>query len=236
MWNSNMTIIGSTDVATSLLEASNLIVLTESSIIHSNANLGVRGQGFLNLTGRGDLIEAQRLSLSLFYSINVGPGSVLRSPLLNAPKDEMAPRLNCELQDCPTELIHPPEDCNVNSSLSFTLQICRVEDIGVAGLVQGTVIHFHMARTVVVHLSGTISSSSLGCKGGVGRGTLSSSSGVGGGGGYGGKGGNGFFKGTSVKGGITYGNAALPCHLGSGSGNDSMRASTAGGGIIGNIK
>ncbi|KAJ6813534.1 uncharacterized protein M6B38_141930 [Iris pallida] len=231
MWNSNMTIIGSRDVATSLLEASNLIVLRESSLIRSNANLGVHGQGLLNLTGRGDMIEAQRLILSLFYSINVGPESILRGPLLNATSDDMAPSLNCELQDCPTELIHPPEDCNVNSSLSFTLQICRVEDIGVAGLVQGTVIHFHRARTVVVHSSGAISSSGLGCKGGVGRGTISSN-GIGGGGGHGGKGGNGFFRSTSVEGGITYGHAALPCELGSGSGNDSIEASTAGGGII----
>jgi hypothetical protein len=86
-------------VATSLLDASNLIVLKvhydpilrtvsilllvlcvhnfflyfcqESSVIHSNANLGVRGQGLLKLSGDGDTIEAQRLILSLFYSIDV---------------------------------------------------------------------------------------------------------------------------------------------------------------------
>jgi hypothetical protein len=40
-------------------------------VIHSNANLGVRGQGVLNLSGDGDTIEAQRLILSLFYSIQV---------------------------------------------------------------------------------------------------------------------------------------------------------------------
>lgn len=110
MWNSKMLIDGGGDflVATSLLEASNLVVLKacqikqlekapnshlifnfkimiqhalmydinhiayqESSVIHSNANLGVHGQGLLNLSGPGDLIEAQRLILSLFYSINV---------------------------------------------------------------------------------------------------------------------------------------------------------------------
>ena len=43
----------------------------ESSVIHSNANLGVHGQGLLNLSGPGDCIEAQRLVLSLFYGINV---------------------------------------------------------------------------------------------------------------------------------------------------------------------
>lgn len=40
-------------------------------MIHSNANLGVHGQGFLNLSGPGNLIEAQRLVLSLFFSISV---------------------------------------------------------------------------------------------------------------------------------------------------------------------
>lgn len=43
----------------------------ESSVIHSNANLGVHGQGLLNLSGVGDWIEAQRLVLSLFYCIHV---------------------------------------------------------------------------------------------------------------------------------------------------------------------
>ncbi|MQM12790.1 hypothetical protein Taro_045709 [Colocasia esculenta] len=233
MWNSRMLINGGGDtiVATSLLEASNLIVLKESSLIHSNANLGVHGQGRLNLSGSGDVIEAQRLILSLFYSIEVGPGSVLRGPLENATKHEMAPRLNCDVEDCPIELLHPPEDCNVNSSLSFTLQICRVEDIAVAGLIQGNVIHFHRARSIVVQPSGTISASGLGCRGGVGKGKMLGN-GVGGGGGHGGKGGNGFYNGSYVDGGIAYGSAYLPCELGSGSGDDSLGASTAGGGII----
>ncbi|KAG0455217.1 hypothetical protein HPP92_024509 [Vanilla planifolia] len=233
MWNSKMLINGGGDtlVATSLLEASNLIVLRKNSMIRSNANLGVHGQGLLNLSGTGDTIEAQRLILSLFYSINVGPGSVLRGPLVNSTSDEMAPRRDCELRDCPIELIHPPEDCNVNSSLSFTIQICRVEDIGVAGLIQGTVVHFNRARTVVVHPSGTISASGLGCKGGVGRG-MTSSSGICGGGGHGGKGGDGIISGGIAKGGIIYGDASLPCELGSGSGSDSLPGSTAGGGIL----
>ena len=40
-------------------------------MIHSNANLGIHGQGVLNLSGSGDTIEAQRLILSLFYNIMV---------------------------------------------------------------------------------------------------------------------------------------------------------------------
>lgn len=48
-----------------------LFLSQESSVIHSNANLGVRGQGLLNLSGPGNWIEAQRLVLSLFYSIHV---------------------------------------------------------------------------------------------------------------------------------------------------------------------
>lgn len=43
----------------------------ESSLIHSNASLGVQGQGSLNLSGPGDCIEAQHLVLSLFSSIKV---------------------------------------------------------------------------------------------------------------------------------------------------------------------
>ncbi|WOK97014.1 hypothetical protein Cni_G05722 [Canna indica] len=233
MWNSKMYINGGGDtiVATTLLEASNLIVLRKSSVIHSNANLGVHGQGLLNLSGPGDIIEAQRLILSLFYSIHVGPGSVLRGPLINGSTDDMAPNLNCENKDCPLELLHPPEDCNVNTSLSFTLQICRVEDIDVAGLVQGTVVHFHRARSIVVYPTGKISATGLGCKGGVGRGNILEN-GLGGGGGHGGKGGDGRQEDVIVKGGIAYGDADLPCELGSGSGNDSLSFSTAGGGII----
>ncbi|KAM3347396.1 hypothetical protein ACQJBY_021379 [Aegilops geniculata] len=91
MWNSRMLINGGGDsvVATSLLDASNLIVLKESSVIHSTANLGVRGQGLLNLSGDGDIIEAPRLILSLFYSIRVGPGSILRGPLVNGSNGDV---------------------------------------------------------------------------------------------------------------------------------------------------
>ncbi|GJN05573.1 hypothetical protein PR202_ga23214 [Eleusine coracana subsp. coracana] len=193
MWNSRMLIDGGREslVATSLLDASNLIVLKESSVIHSNANLGVRGQGLLNL----------------------------------------APKLNCEDDSCPVEIVHPPEDCNLNSSLSFTLQVCRVEDIDVWGLVQGTVIHFNRARSVIVHTSGIISASGLGCRTGVGQGKILSS-GISGGGGHGGKGGDGVLNGSLAEGGPTYGDADLPCELGSGSGNDTTGLSTAGGGII----
>lgn len=72
-----------------------------------------------------------------------------------------------------------------------------------------------------------------GCKSGIGRGRLLSS-GLSGGGGHGGKGGNSVVNGSRAEGGPTYGNADLPCELGSGSGNDSTGLSTAGGGIIGN--
>ncbi|KAL8171635.1 hypothetical protein V2J09_023439 [Rumex salicifolius] len=233
MWNSQLLIDGGGDVtvATSLLEASNLLVLRGASSVRSNANLGVHGQGLLNLTGPGDMIEAQRLVLSLFYGIHVGPGSVLRGPLENASKDDMTPRLYCDRQDCPAELLHPPEDCNVNSTLAFTLQICRVEDVLIEGLIQGSIVHLHRARTVLVQRSGIISSSKMGCTGGVGRGDVLSS-GLGGGGGHGGQGGIGCSNGICANGGITYGRAELPCELGSGSGNDSFDGSTTGGGII----
>ncbi|GMH23780.1 hypothetical protein Nepgr_025623 [Nepenthes gracilis] len=235
MLNSKMLIDGDGDgdalLATSLLEVSNLLVLKESSVIHSTANLGVHGQGYLNLSGPGNLIEAQRLILSLYYSINVGAGSMLRGPLKNASINNVKPHLHCERQDCPVELLHPPEDCNVNSSLAFSLQICRVEDINIEGIVEGSVVHFHWVRSVVVLPTGTISATGLGCPGGVGRGKLSSN-GLGGGGGHGGKGGDGYYDGNFADGGVAYGDANFPCELGSGSGNDSLPGSTVGGGII----
>ncbi|XP_061994425.1 uncharacterized protein LOC133712334 [Rosa rugosa] len=233
MWNSKMLIEGGVDalVATSLLEATNLMVLRESSVIHSTANLGVHGQGFLNLTGPGDVIEAKHLVLSLFFSINVGPGSFLRGPLDRSSSNFTTPQLNCELPNCPVELLHPPEDCNMNSTLTFTLQICRVEDVIVEGIITGSVIHFHWVRDVVVHSSGVITASGLGCTGGLGRGRFFVN-GLGSGGGHGGKGGDGFYNGSFIEGGVSYGNADLPCELGSGSGNDSLAGATAGGGII----
>lgn len=45
--------------------------LQHYSVISSNANLGVYGQGLLKLSGHGDTIKGQRLSLSLFYNITV---------------------------------------------------------------------------------------------------------------------------------------------------------------------
>ncbi|KAK2439331.1 hypothetical protein P8452_34829 [Trifolium repens] len=220
-------------VTTSLLEASNLVVLKDSSIIHSNANLGVHGQGYLNLSGPGNLIEAQHLILSLFYSISVGPGSVLRGPLEAAVDDNTTrtPQLYCEHESCPVELLHPPEDCNVNSSLAFTLQICRVEDVSVEGTVTGSVVHFHWVRSVEVGSSGVISASGLGCTGGLGKGRYFEN-GIGGGGGHGGYGGDGYYNGNFIEGGTIYGDADLPCELGSGSGNYSIAGATAGGGII----
>ncbi|KAF3503231.1 hypothetical protein F2Q69_00045011 [Brassica cretica] len=234
MWNSELHIDGGggdTTVSTSTLEASNLFVLRESSVIRSNANLFVHGQGLLNLTGPGDSIEAQRLVLSLFYRIYVGPGSILRGPLQNASRDAVTPKLYCDRQDCPYELLNPPEDCNVNSSLSFTLQICRVEDIIVEGFIKGSVVHFHRAKTVTLESSGEISASGMGCRGGVGEGKLLGN-GIGSGGGHGGKGGRVCYNSSCVEGGITYGDADLPCELGSGSGDYSPDYSSAGGGIV----
>ncbi|XP_013598982.1 PREDICTED: uncharacterized protein LOC106306780 isoform X2 [Brassica oleracea var. oleracea] len=222
---------GVTILGTSILEISNLLVLKESSMIQSNGNLGVHGQGLLNLTGTGDTIEAQRLILSLFYSIQVGAGAVLRGPLQNSSTGGLTPKLYCQREDCPVELLHPPEDCNVNSSLPFTLQICRVEDITVEGLIKGSVVHFHLARTVVVRSSGTITADGMGCKGGVGTGRFLRS-GVGSGGGHGGKGGSGCYNHTCIEGGDAYGNVDLPCELGSGSGNEESEDSVAGGGIV----
>ncbi|KAL7602506.1 hypothetical protein Lser_V15G25631 [Lactuca serriola] len=233
MLNSKMLIDGDGEgdpiIATSLLEASNLLVLKGGSVIQSNANLGVHGQGSLNLTGEGNVIEAQHLVLSIFCCINVEPGSMLRGPLENTTIDHSA---HCELEVCPMELIHPPEDCNVNSSLSFTLQICRVEEIVVEGSIEGSVVHFQWVRSVLIKPSGSISASGLGCIGGAGQGKILND-GTSGGGGHGGRGGDGYYNNSIVvEGGVPYGDADFPCEFGSGSGDDNLGGATAGGGII----
>lgn len=46
--------------------------------------------------------------------------------------------------------------------LGLLLQICRVEDVIVEGIITGSVIHFHWVRDVVVHSSGAITASGLG--------------------------------------------------------------------------
>lgn len=71
-----------------------------------------------------------------------------------------------------------------------------------------------------------------GCTGGVGKGRIFGN-GLGGGGGHGGKGGDGYYNGSFIEGGGAYGDADIPCELGSGSGNNSLAGATAGGGIIG---
>ncbi|KAK8973062.1 hypothetical protein V6N11_049412 [Hibiscus sabdariffa] len=113
----------------------------------------------------------------------------------------------------------------------MALQICRVEDINIEGIVTGCVVHFHWVRTVVVHSSGKITTSALGCTGGVGRRTVLKN-GLAGGGGHGGKGGEAYYDGSFIEGGVSYGEADLPCELGSGSGNANLAGATAGGGII----
>ncbi|KAL6511381.1 hypothetical protein OROHE_020463 [Orobanche hederae] len=135
-----------------------------------------------------------------------------------------APRLYCQ-QNCPVELLHPLGNCNVNASLSFTLQICRVEDINIEGFIEGSVIHFHLVGGVVVKSSGAISAS------GLGRGELLPS-GLSSGAGHGGRGGKAYYEGTYVRGGIAYGDSELPCELGSGSENESLPGATTGSGVI----
>uniref|UniRef100_A0A1D1Z6L0 DUF8003 domain-containing protein n=1 Tax=Anthurium amnicola TaxID=1678845 RepID=A0A1D1Z6L0_9ARAE len=235
MWESKIQIDGggNSDVgSTSLLEARNLIVLRQNSVIYSNANLGVYGQGLLKLSGRGDAIKGQRLFLSLFYNIAVGPGSLLQAPLEDGIGNSPAIQSHCESQTCPMELIMPPDDCHVNSSLSFTLQICRVDDLTVSGGVRGSILHIHRARTVIIESDGLVSASELGCMEGVGKGKCLRY-GAGGGAGHGGKGGSGFYNGTLIDGGKRYGDANLPCELGSGSGGSSeLVEHVAGGGMI----
>nr|XP_023923290.1 uncharacterized protein LOC112034708 isoform X2 [Quercus suber] len=233
MWNSKIQIDGggNTIVTASILEVRNLVVLREYSVISSNANLGVYGQGLLKLTGHGDAIKAQRLSLSLFYNITVGPGSLLQAPLDDSAGRSMVTKSLCESQTCPVDLITPPDDCHVNYTLSFSLQICRVEDLLVNGLIRGSIIHIHRARTVIIDTGGVMTASELGCSGGIGKGNYSN--GAGSGAGHGGRGGFGYFNGRVSTGGNKYGDADLPCELGSGTeGPDQLYGHVVGGGMI----
>lgn len=75
---------------------------------------------------------------------------------------------------------------------------------------------------------------STGCIGGVGKGSVLSND-LGSGAGHGGEGGYGYYNGSCIGGGITYGDPNLPCEPGSGSGNSSLAGSTAGGGVLGKL-
>lgn len=55
----------------------------QGSVIESSANLGIHGQGLLKLSGPGDSLRAQRLFLSLFYTVHVSDESVRNSVLGN---------------------------------------------------------------------------------------------------------------------------------------------------------
>ncbi|KAL5551245.1 hypothetical protein UlMin_001421 [Ulmus minor] len=233
MWNSQILIDGggNTVVTASVLEVRNLVVLRQNSSISSNANLGVYGQGLLRLTAHGDAIKAQRLSLSLFYNITVGHGSLLQAPLDDDASRNKVTQTLCESRTCPMDLITPPDDCHVNYTLSFSIQICRVEDLLVSGLVKGSIIHIHRARTVIIDTDGLMTSSELGCSEGIGKGNYSS--GAGSGAGHGGRGGSGYYNGRMSNGGNKYGNADLPCELGSGAeGPDHSYGDAVGGGMI----
>lgn len=231
MWNSKVQIDGGgyQSVATSVLEVRNLVVLRENSVIITNGNLAVYGQGLLRLTGRGDAIKGQRLFLSLFYNITVGPGSLIQAPLDGKDSRNLATKAHCESQTCPLDLINPPEDCHLNDTLSFSLQICRVEDLTVSGIMKGSILHIR-TKTVIIDPGGMISASENGCEEGIGKGNYSN--GAGGGAGHGGEGGSGFSQGM-VRGGKAYGNAELPCELGSGSGSlIGSSGNIVGGGMI----
>ncbi|XP_050220604.1 uncharacterized protein LOC126670974 isoform X3 [Mercurialis annua] len=233
MWNSKIEIDGggNTVITASILEVRNLIVLRAYSVISSNANLGVYGQGLLKLTGHGDAIKGQRLSLSLFYNITVGPGSLLQAPLGDDASRSVVMQSLCKSRECPMDLITPPDDCHFNYTLSYSLQICRVEDLLVSGIVKGSIIHIHRARTIIVDTSGFITASGLGCSEGIGKGNYSN--GAGSGAGHGGRGGSGYFNGILSDGGNKYGDADLPCELGSGTeGPDQSYGNVIGGGMI----
>ncbi|CAM6085481.1 unnamed protein product [Calypogeia fissa] len=232
--NSTLDIEGGEDAFTSTsdLEASSVASLKDGSVIVSNSNLGMHGQGLLKLNGSGDVIKAERLFISLFFTIRVGRGAVLQAPLdYNSPISDKTSRLQCMRTTCPDEVTSPSEDCTLNTSSPFTLQVCRVEELQIEGTVKGSVVHAQRIRTVSLTPEGVLTASGWGCKGGLGKGGMSETYAAGGGG-HGGLGGRGYFNGSWASGGIEYGNNDMPCELGSGSGNSSTGEVTSGGGII----
>ncbi|BBN19524.1 hypothetical protein MPTK1_8g11390 [Marchantia polymorpha subsp. ruderalis] len=234
MVNSLLQIEGGSDslTSTSELEASSIAVLREGSVIKSNSNLGMHGQGLLKLNGSGDAIKAERLFISLFFTLAVGSGSVLQAPLdYDSPLSDETSRVHCLRTTCPSEVTNPSEDCTLNTSSPFTLQVCRVEDIIIEGTIKGSVVHAQRTRTISINPDGLLTASGWGCKGGLGKGEMSETLAAGGGG-HGGKGGRGYFNGSVAEGGIEYGDQSMPCELGSGSGNSSVGLVTSGGGII----
>ncbi|KAI3860111.1 hypothetical protein MKX03_033811, partial [Papaver bracteatum] len=78
------------------------------------------------IDGGGDVaVATSMLEASNLLVLRIGAGSVLQGPLENATANDITPRLYCGNQDCPVELLHPSEDCNMNSSLPFTLEGAR---------------------------------------------------------------------------------------------------------------
>ncbi|XP_035832567.1 uncharacterized protein LOC110866981 [Helianthus annuus] len=160
----------------------------------------------------------------------------LEAPLNDEQSKSMITKSHCENPTCPRDLIYPPDDCHVNDTLSFSLQICRVEDIVVDGTFTGIIIQIYRAMSVIVNTEGMITASELGCRNGFGLGNCSNGAGGGGGGGcgHGGRGGTRLYYGRLSEGGSVYGKQDLPCELGSGTiGPNEYVCRVAGGGMIG---
>ncbi|KAL9312530.1 hypothetical protein ACSQ67_017982 [Phaseolus vulgaris] len=169
------------------------------------ALFGVQWTVFLSLVAFFWWRSCTLLMLLVFAALWVGPGSVLRGPLKNATTHDVTPKLYCDNEDCPYELLHH-------------LKIAIVEDILVEGLIEGSVVHFHRARTITVESSGIISASGMGCTSGLGHGNILSN-GIG----SGGNGGDAWYNIWGCK---------PACELGSGGGSGNSTYITAGGGII----
>ncbi|XP_020963272.1 uncharacterized protein LOC107609857 [Arachis ipaensis] len=91
----------------------------------------------------------------------VSPGSLLQAPLDDDASRGTVTKHLCDTQRCPIDLITPPDDCHVNYTLSFSLQICRVEDL-VNGIMKGSIVHIHRVRTVIVGTDGVLTTLELG--------------------------------------------------------------------------
>eukprot|EP00897_Mesotaenium_endlicherianum_P005771 jgi/Mesen1/5221/ME000026S04529 len=217
---------------TSTLDA-NRVDLTGGSNVTSTGILEIKGQGKLSVGGT-DMVLAEKLFVSLFFWMGVEEGGLLQAPGVLPFSNDTRSRMNCNETKCPASVVASLEDCRIDENSPVTLQICRVYDLVLDGMVKGSTLHIDVFNTIFIGARGFFSASELGCEAGSGPGAGGSSKeGASGGGGHGGAGGQGMYLTDVTPGGLAYGSLKLPCELGSGSGLSGSGEGSSGGGVLG---
>jgi hypothetical protein len=178
-------------------------------------------------------IRTQKLFVSLFFLLKVAKGATLQAPHSFVDAEGELIHLYCKEPTCPPKVIQTSQDCSIDPKSPFTLQICRIEELVIEGVIMGAVVHIQRTKMVTVDKGGQLTASEQGCRGGQGMGAgQAGEEGVGGGAGHGGMGGTGIFNKSTALGGGVYGDTRLPCALGSGGGVSRTGEGGAGGGVI----